>query len=135
MIGAEIVGGVESLAPSGAPNDVWRRNNDPNTRLFFDSSEPRDANEPVLWKLGGFTFDQIFTKKIFLKSFFLFREIWLPELINFKIKAFQKQKIRATGCSRSEQRRTKSDSETNPVTKLGGKVIEFSFHHQKISKN
>lgn len=68
MIGAEIVGGVESLAPSGAPNDVWRRNNDPNTRLFFDSSEPRDANEPVLWKLGDFTFDQICTK-IFSQSF------------------------------------------------------------------
>lgn len=66
MMGAEIVGGVVSLAPSGAPNDVWRRNNDPNTRLFFDSSDVRDANEPVLWKFGRFTFEQI------LQNFLLF---------------------------------------------------------------
>lgn len=66
MIGAEIVGGVESLA-SGAPNDVCRRNKDPNTRLFFDSSDDRDANEPVLWKFGRFTFEQFLHKtKIFL---------------------------------------------------------------------
>jgi hypothetical protein len=51
MIGAEIVGGVESLT-SGAPKDVWRRNSDPKTRLFFDSSEVLEANEPVLWKCG-----------------------------------------------------------------------------------
>lgn len=52
MIGDEIVGGVDNLALSGAPNEVWRRNNDPNTRLFFDSSEVLDANEPVLWEMG-----------------------------------------------------------------------------------
>lgn len=33
---------------SGAPKLVWRRNNDPNTRRLFDSSELRDVNEPVL---------------------------------------------------------------------------------------
>lgn len=33
---------------SVAPKLVWRRNNDPNTRRLFDSSEARDANEPVL---------------------------------------------------------------------------------------
>lgn len=33
---------------SGAPKLVCRRNNDPNTRRLFDSSELRDVNEPVL---------------------------------------------------------------------------------------
>lgn len=48
IIGAEIVGGAVRVLESGAPNDVWRRNNDPKTRLFFDSSDVLDANEPVL---------------------------------------------------------------------------------------
>lgn len=55
MIGAEIVGGVASFAPSGAPNEVCRLNNEPNTRLFFDSSDVLDANEPFLWEIGRFT--------------------------------------------------------------------------------
>lgn len=42
-----MVGGVESLT-SGAPNEVCRRKRDPNTRLFFESSEVLDANDPVL---------------------------------------------------------------------------------------
>lgn len=33
---------------SGPPKLVCRRNNDPNTRRLFDSSELRDVNEPVL---------------------------------------------------------------------------------------
>lgn len=33
---------------SGAPKLVCRRNNDPNTRRLFDSSEFRDDNELVL---------------------------------------------------------------------------------------
>ena len=53
MIGAEIVGGAESFE-SGAPKDVCRRNNDPNTRLFFVSSDVLDANEPVL-EMGDFS--------------------------------------------------------------------------------
>lgn len=36
---------------SGAPKLVCRRNNDPNTRRLFDSSELRDVNEPVLWEI------------------------------------------------------------------------------------
>lgn len=40
-------GGVESLT-SGAPKEVCRRRRDPNTRLFFESSEFLDANDPVL---------------------------------------------------------------------------------------
>lgn len=36
---------------SGPPKLVCRRNNDENTRRLFDSSEPRDVNEPVLWEM------------------------------------------------------------------------------------
>lgn len=62
MIGAEIVGGVDSLA-SGAPNDVWRLNNDPKTRLdFFDSSDVLDANEPVL-EMGDLLLSIFLNKK------------------------------------------------------------------------
>lgn len=67
MIGAEMVGGVDSLAPSGAPKDVWRRNNDPKTRLFFVSSDVLDANEPVLWKWAIYLSKLFNEKRIFLK--------------------------------------------------------------------
>lgn len=67
MIGAEIVGGVDSFALSGAPNEVCRRNNDPKTRLFFDSSDVLDANEPVLWKWAIYFWAICFTKGIFLE--------------------------------------------------------------------
>lgn len=50
IIGAEIVGGAV-IFPSGAPNDVCRRSREPNTRLFFESSDALDANEPVLWRI------------------------------------------------------------------------------------
>lgn len=119
MIGAEIVGGVESLAPSGAPNDVWRRNNDPKTRLFFDSSEPRDANEPVLWKLGGLLLIKFVQKSFSQKNISGDQFAWI---IKFQEKAFQNQKVRATERSEGERRRTKSDRESNPITKFCRKI-------------
>lgn len=49
---------------SVAPKLVCRRSNEPNTRRLFDSSEPRDVNEPVLEDFRVVCF--------FVVAFFLF---------------------------------------------------------------
>lgn len=86
MIGAEMVGGVESFALSGPPNDVCRRNNDPKTRLFFDSSDVLDANEPVLWKWAIYVWAKFLSTHENL--FFFAEEIFFFFLGSKKISEF-----------------------------------------------
>jgi hypothetical protein len=127
--------------PSGAPKDVCRRNNEPNTRLFFDSSDVLDAIEPVLWKWAITFLNKCYTKR--KKTISLGggeSRVWFvqqrgegeakfcPSFIKTKAFKIKTNVVRGTSDRSQSGHQDCEARKTQKCTKQ--EKIDFSFHHQ-----